>query len=513
MRRRNWIAGMAAGAAAVLAGAGLPALLSQAAQAQAAKDSVVIAWQIDPQSWDPNRRTNPGLQSIYKMVYDQLIMQAPDMKLQPALATKWSLSADGKTLTLDIRDDAWWHDGTKLTSADVKYTFLERAKAGHKIDLARIWRNVADIETPSPTRAVIRLNKPMPTAIPWLAFLANFVVPKHHVTKVGADGFAGMPMGSGPYRVVDYQRNSRIVLEAFDKYWGPKPKIRKVTVLIVKDPSARVAAVQSGRVDFAPDVPIREVARLNRMPALSGRIFPISRVILLQIRSDRAFADRNVRLAAHHAIDKKAISQALYAGKAVPLSMVAPPGTPGHVADFEFPYDPARAKALLAKAGFSPEKPLQIGMASFNGVFPGDYDIARAIVSMWKKIGIEARLQVIEQPKYFELNRGNKLPEATLYSWDNAVGDPEMFTGYLMHPKLPFSAWKDMDVGGRVMKLFGVVDYEKRIAGYREVAVYAARQGAVMPLLQSVTTWVHKAGLQVVQYNNGWVLPHTWSWK
>ena len=88
---------------------------------------------------------------------------------------------------------------------------------------------------------------------------------------------------------------------------------------------------------------------------------------------------------------------------------------------------------------------------------------------------------MIEQPKYFELNRGNKLPEATLYSWDNAVGDPEMFTGYLMHPKLPFSAWKDMDVGGRVMKLFGVVDYDKRIAGLqgcRRVRVPAGRRHA-----------------------------------
>lgn len=508
MRRRHLIAGIAAGAAAVLAVTG-----PLATQAKAAKDSVVIAWQVDPQSWDPNRRTNPGLQSIYKMVYDQLLTQAPDLTLRASLATKWSQSADGKTVTLDIRDNAYWHDGTKVTSADVKYTFLERGKAGHKIDLVRIWRNVADVETPSPTRAVIKLNKPMATAIPWLAFLANFVVPKHHVTKVGADGFAGMPMGSGPYKVVDYQRNSRIVLEAFDKYWGPKPKIRKVTILIMKDPSARVAAVQSGRVDFAPDVPIREVARLGKMPALSGRIFPISRVILLQIRSDRAFADKNVRLAAHHAIDKKAISQALYGGKAVPLSIVAPPGTPGYVKDFEFPYDPAKSKALLAKSGFSTKKPIKIGMASFNGVFPGDYDIARAIVSMWKKVGIEATLQVIEQPKYFELNRGNKLPEATLYSWDNAIGDPEMFTGYLMHPKLPFSAWKDMDVGGRVMKLFGVVDYDKRIAGYKKVAVYASQQGAVMPLLQSVTTWVHKSNLQVVQYNNGWVLPHTWSWK
>ena len=143
MRRRTLIAGVAAGAAAVLAVAG-----SLAPQAQAAKDSVVIAWQVDPQTWDPNKRTVPVRQSLYKMVYDQLLTQAPDIKLEASLATKWSQSADGKTVTLDIRDNAYWHDGTKVTSADVKYTFLERGKAGHKIDLVRIWRNVADIETP-----------------------------------------------------------------------------------------------------------------------------------------------------------------------------------------------------------------------------------------------------------------------------------------------------------------------------------------------------------------------------
>lgn len=487
------------------------ALPSKTAFAQ--KDRVVIAWQVDPQTWDPNRRTNPGLQSIYKMVFDQPLTQGPDQSLQPAVVKAWALSPDGKALTLELRDDVYWHDGKKLTSADIRYTFLERAKAKHKIDLARVWRNVADIETPSPTQAVIKLSKPMPTAVPWLAFLANFIVPKHYVEKVGVEAFATKPIGSGPYKVVEYQRNSRIVLEAHDKYWGPKPAIKKVTVLIIKDPSARVAAIQSGRVDFAPDIPVRETARLAKRDGLSADILPISRVIMLQIRNDKAFADKNVRLAAHHAINKQAISKALYGGRATPLSVVATPGTPGHVKEFTFPYSPDTAKKLLAKSGFSPKKPVKIGFATFNGVFPGDYEIARAIGSMWKKVGIDATIQVIEQPKYFELNRGNKLPEATLYSWDNAVGDPEMFTGYLMHPKLPFSAWKGMEIGGRVMKLFGVVDYDKRIEGYRTLNVDATKAGATIPLLQAVTTMAYKSDLKVVKYANGWVLPHTWSWK
>ena len=209
-------------------------------------------------------------------------------------------------------------------------------------------------------------------------------------------------------------------------------------------------------------------------------------MILLQVRNDLGFADPNVRLAAHHAIDKDALSKAFYGGAAAPLSVVATPGTPGFLTDFKFEYSQDKAKAALAKSGFSPEKPAQIKFAATNGHFPSDYDIARAIQQMWKRVGIDAELETIEYAKYFELNRGAKLPEATLYSWDNATGDPEIFAGYLLNPKMPFSAWKGMDVGEKVLELFNIADYDKRIEGYRALNKSAVEAGATIPLLQSV---------------------------
>ena len=198
-------------------------------------------------------------------------------------------------------------------------------------------------------------------------------------------------------------------------------------------------------------MPVREAERFQKEPGLAAELDPITRVILIQMRADLAFADKNVRLAAHHAIDKAALSKAFYAGAAVPLSVLATPGTPGYLTDFSFKYDPALAKELLAKSNFSTANPVKIGFATTNGQFPSDYDIARAIVQMWKQVGIEADLQTIEYAKYFELNRGNKLPETTLYSWDNATGDPEIFSGYQLNPKMPFSPWKDEDIGNRVL--------------------------------------------------------------
>jgi len=156
---------------------------------------------------------------------------------------------------------------------------------------------------------------------------------------------------------------------------------------------------------------------------------------------------------------------------------------------------------------------VKIGFAATNGQFPSDYDIARAIVQMWKRLGIEADLEVIEYAKYFELNRGSKLPEATLYSWDNSTGDPEIFAGYLLNPKMPFSAWKGMDVGEKVLALFNIADYNKRIEGYRELNRFAVEAGATIPLLQSVLTLVRKRNLAYTKYANGWVLPQSMRWS
>jgi peptide/nickel transport system substrate-binding protein len=475
-------------------------------------DSVTIAWPSDVPNWDPNQRFVPDSQSIFKAVFDQPLSQDPALKLIPHLIAKWELAADATSLAFEMRDDVLFHDGSKMTTEDFRWSLFDRIKVTPGLDIANSWRKIQDIEIISPTRGVMKFNSPAPTAPQWLSFLGSYVVPKKAMEAMGVAAFAQKPVGSGPYRMVEWEQNSRIVLERNDAYWGPKPAIKRVTIQVVKDASARVAAIQSGQVDITFGLPIRDAVRLQSDAAYSASLQPITRVILLQIRDDLAFADENVRLAAHHAIDKQALSRAFFNGAAVPLSVPATPGSPGHLADYQFAFDAERAKALLAKSGFSAEKPVKLGLATTNGQFPGDFDIARAIAQMWKKVGIEADVQVIEYAKYFELNRGGKLPEATLYTWDNATADPEIFTGYLLNPKMPFSAWKGMAIGQKDMDLFNVANYDARIAGYRALNREAAEAGATMPLLQSVITVASKKALSFAPYGNGWVLPQTMKW-
>jgi len=496
---------------ATAAGVGSSAKITGARAA--GNDAVTIGWPNDIPSWDPNQRFTPDAQPIFKAVFDQPLDQDPQLKLIPHLIKSWNLAADGLSMAVELRDDVTFHNGDKMSTEDFRYTFFERIKSGIKLDTANSWQKVQDIVIESPTKATMKFSSPAPTAPQWMAFLGSYLVPKKYIEAVGLDTFLRKPIGTGPYKLAEYELNSRIVLERNDNYWGPKPKIARVTIQIIKDPSARVAAIQSGQIDCTVNVPVREVQRFGREAGFAAELNPITRVILLQVRNDLAFADKNVRLAAHHAIDKSALSKAFYGGAAVPLSVVATPGAAAYLSDFQFKYDPELAKQYLAKSNYSPDKPVKIGFASTNGHFPSDYDIARAIVQMWKKVGIDANLEIIEYAKYFELNRATKLPEATLYSWDNATGDPEIFGGYLLNPKMPFSAWKDMEVGQKVLDLFSVANYDSRIAGYRDLNRFAVESGATMPLLQSVLTIVRKQNLTYTKYANGWLLPQSMQWN
>src|ERR1700760_1143329 len=214
-------------------------------------DVVTVAWPSDVPGWDPNQRFTPDAQSLFKAVFDQPLEQDTSLKLIPHLITQWELSPDGMTMPVELRDDVQFHNGDKMTAEDFKFTFFDRIRSTPGLDIANSWRKVQDIEIQSPTKAVMYFSSPAPTAPVWLAFLGSYVVPKGYVEQVGAPAFAQKPVGTGPYRLVEWEVNGRIVLERNDKYWGPKPAIRRATVQIIKDPSARVAAVQSGQVDIA----------------------------------------------------------------------------------------------------------------------------------------------------------------------------------------------------------------------------------------------------------------------
>lgn len=503
--RRSFTQSVPAGIAGLL-------LAQWGADAQAAIEQVRVAFPFDVPSWDPSKSAAPNPTSLFKCVFDQPLDYTADGRLVPGVVRHWQwLDAQGLALQLDLRDDVLFHNGDRLTSADVRFTFFERLRQDRSLQLGFIWGGVTDIETPSPTRAIVRFARPMVTAPQFLAYSAAFILPKAYFEKVGLEGFLARPVGSGPYRLADYQRDASITLEAFDRHWRGPAKIKRVVFQIVKDPTTRASALQSGQVQVSAALPLREAQRLGQLKGLSESLTPTVDTYLVHMVNSGPLVDRNVRLAMHHAIDKAAISKAFFQGVAAPLSTPAAPGTPAHAPDYQFAHDPARAQALLKAAGYGPGKPVQFRFFATNGIYPNDFEIARAIVAMWKRVGIEAALEVIEPAQYYPRVQAGKLEGPALWFWTNATGDPELSTGYYLDPKKSFSVWRSDDVSAMLDPLLVELDYDKRIAGYKKFHVWAVEQGYALPLVQGVSTVAYAtAGAGYQPFQSGWILPYYW---
>lgn len=482
--------------------------------AMAANTELKIAYPVDIPSWDPTAVTFPAGQSIYKAVFDSPLFVGDDLQVAPRLIEAWDWVDDsGQKLKITLRDGVLFHDGSPMTTEDVKFT-LERAVANKTLALNGMLPTLKEVEIVSPLEAVIHFTAPTPTAAKGLAFLSAYILPKAYFEKVGAEEFIKKPIGAGPYKLVDYQQGSRITLEAFDQYWNGAVDIKDLTFEIVPDSSARVAAIESGRVDMSVQIPVRDVSRLEKNPKLEAKVYPYSEIYILQIPSYEAeFQNEHVRKAMHLAIDKNGLSRAFYKNTAQPISVLATKGSPGDVADFTIDFDKEAAKKELALAGYSVDKPLKLKLYSTNNTFPSDYDVSRAIAQMWTEIGIETNVEEITVAKYLELSHSAKLDGVMLYSWANATGDPEIFTGRVLDPRLRFSTWKEDSLAEVLDVLNSDTNEESRIKGYQQLNRDIAEKGWSIPVLQSISTIAYKNGLDVKTYQTGYILPQDYSWK
>ncbi|MFN6977274.1 MAG: ABC transporter substrate-binding protein, partial [Gemmobacter sp.] len=171
-------------------------------------------------------------------------------------------------------------------------------------------------------------------------------------------------------------------------------------------------------------------------------------------------------------------------------------------------YDPDLAKELLAKSGYSTTNPVRFTIQTTRGFKPKDYEIIQAIVGMWRRVGIEAEIEVYEIAKHFELRAADQLAPAAFYNWGNSVGDPTTSTGFAMFGPSPHSVWDGADLIEMIGPLWGEADETKRIEGWKAVDRYIAENALVLPLLQYVQPILHDSRVKVVPHASGALLPH-----
>jgi peptide/nickel transport system substrate-binding protein len=379
--------------------------------------------------------------------------------------------------------------------------------AGTKTIRQFIWGKITNIKAEG-NRVTADMPEFEPTFFKWMSFLTGYVMPKKYYEEVGAEGFEAAPIGTGPYMVEKFERNAFVRLKANENYWGGAPEFKTVTIKFVTDAASRVAEVESGNSHVTLEMPYEEYDRLKTKDGLGGVDTPISDIGMIFLNDIEVMTDPNVRMAAAHAIDKQTIIDRLLSGYGVAIDTLQTPDYPAYDPSIKVPYDPEKAKELLAASGYGPDNPVKFKIQSTKGYKPKDFEMVQAIVGLWRRVGIEAEIEVYEIAKHFELRAADQLAPAAFYNWGNSVGDPTTSTGFAMFGPSPHSVWDGEDTFNAILPLWGEADEAKRIAGWKEVDRRIAENAEVIPLLQYVQPILHDARVKVTPHRSGALLPH-----
>ena len=490
-------------AAAAFATVGLPSFAQ-------AIDELVIAYNVNLPSWDPTvglSAVNPTIQGFYQSVFDLYIPQNPDLSFGSGIITDYGWSDDNTSIWMDVRDGVTWHNGDPLTAEDVAWSLARVANPDTGSPIQFIWGKINNIKAEG-NRVTADMPEYEPTFFKWMSFLTGYVMPQKYYEEVGAEGFEAAPIGSGPYMVEKFERNAFVRLKANENYWGGAPAFKTVTIKFVTDAASRVAEVESGNSHVTLEVPYEEFDRLQAKDGIDGTASPISDIGMIFLNDIEVMTDPNVRKAAAHAIDKQLIVDRLLSGYGVPIDTLQTPDYIAFDESIKVPYDPEKAKVLLAESGYGPDNPVKFKIQTTKGFKPKDYEMVQAIVGLWRRVGIEAEIEVYEIAKHFELRAADQLAPAAFYNWGNSVGDPTTSTGFAMFGPSPHSVWDGEDTFNAILPLWGEADEEKRIAGWKEVDRRIAENAEVIPLLQYVQPILHDARVKVTPHRSGALLPH-----
>jgi peptide/nickel transport system substrate-binding protein len=338
-------------------------------------------------------------------LHDALVKPMPGNHLTPSLAESWTLSADQRVYEFKLREGLRFHNGDPFTAEDVKWSF-QRAK-GAKL----LHEKVREVAIADPYRVRFHLHEPWPDFMTFygtLATGAGWIMPKKYVEQVGNDGFKKHPVGLGPYKFVSHTPGIELVMEAFEGYWRKMPSVKRLVYKSVPDPVTRLAMLKRGEVDIAYLLDAPQAQEVKRAPnlklAFSGGIGTFYLDFFDQWDAKSPWADKRVRLAANYAIDRQAVNEAENLGASRLTGNIVPRSFDFALPIEPYPYDPAKAKQLLAEAGYP------------NGFDAGElypwppyFSMGEAIGGYLAAVGIKTRIRTMERAAFYAALASKKL--------------------------------------------------------------------------------------------------------
>jgi glutathione transport system substrate-binding protein len=418
----------------LLTGLALAAALA-ASPALAAKD-LVIGMEANSPHLDPSNTNDTLSQSIERMFYQGLIGFDKEMKLIPALATSWEANAAATEYVFHLRSGVLFHDGTKFDAAAVKVNIERLANPDNRLTRRILVSMLKSVEIIDPLTVKITLNEPFGAFLNNIAHPGTFMISPAALAKYGKD-IGQNPVGTGPYKFVSY-RTDTIKAEKNPTYWrAGYPKVDTVTWTAVPEAGARFAKLKTGEAQFIYSLPPELVRVAEADPAIQVIQAPsiIARYLSLN-NLKKPYSDLRVRQALNYAIDKNAFVKVVFSGYGEPLDAPIPPNLAFHATQGPWPYDPAKAKALLAEAGY----PNGFETEIWGGVSTLARRGMEFIQQQLAQVGVKVTVVPMESGLLSQKTGGMQTPEevpARLHytGWSASTGDADWGLRPLLYSK------------------------------------------------------------------------------
>jgi peptide/nickel transport system substrate-binding protein len=450
--------------------------------------------------------TSAQLEHIYDRLLDR---DAKTLKPKPMLATGWKVIND-TTWEFMLRPGVKFHNGEPFNAQSVKATLEYLQDPANKSHYAAYWKAVKDVQVVNDSTVRIVTDKPWPSLIDRVSLTDFLVLPAKALKEQGPAALAQKPIGTGPFRFVEWKRDERLVLERNPDYWAGPAELSRVTFRFIPEFSARLAALLSGEIDIMKDVPPHAVDAVERSGRAKIRSAVSSRINYLALVNLKPgpLQDLRVRRAMNHAVDVDELIAQVLKGRATRICGPLSPANVDYAPVECHRYDPPRAQALFKEAGVDPAK-LQLTLDTPSGRYPLDKDVSLAIAAQLQRLGIKVNVVVNEWGTHLDKIKNRNTGDLFFLGWG-----PSLFGQGVVEPLFQanqtYSSYGNNKViDDKIARAITIVDPKGRTAAYAELHQLIRDEAPWVPLWQqhdlygvaTTVEWTPRADEKVWMYD------------